>query len=257
MKFTTTVTLIGIVALAGVIVLLAGCDGDGLLSAGGQGGGPPAPGPGGADVPLGPIRTLQAGDTWNYAVTGVLTPNGGAPQALAPANGRWSWSTNAITFNGVDDVWVLNLAWPVNHPAGAYNEDWRMAIKQMPDGTLRLYGLGGGGGDPVPFVNPPYVELLRPETVAVGQRWTMEADPGTPNAISADFLSEGTEVIDAGGTTYECYRFSGVWGLGNFPINVKIWINPSVGIVRVTFTYDEFQGTTELTLTLQNTSFNP
>lgn len=258
MKSTIGKLLCVVMVLGALAGLMFGCGGHGILKPPDDGGNGPGPGP--ADVPLGPMRALQTGDTWNYRCTGVVRPaGGGADIPLTPTNGTWSIEPNTIAIGGVQDALVIAMDWPVGHPNGEYQEAWRIALVQGPGGTMRIHGLTPFSGDPLnPSIgNPPYLEGPDAGNLAGLGQWQDEVDFDPFGDLAMSITGVGVEVIAVAGTTYECYRWNMVYNYGNFPIQIAAWVNPAVGFVRVTFTFDEPPGTTIETLDLQSTSFIP
>ena len=217
------------------------------------------------DVPLGPVRTLQPGDRWEYAVTGSYTPDGGAPVPNTPANGYWELSAEEIDlgFETEDEVHALTTHWDVGHPDGAYVEHWVVAVAQTALGALRFYGLSSGEG-PANFdlVSTQeryhqFAEVLNPGSY---EHWETSF-PGTFNAsgYAGSYDAEGIEVLEVNGVTYECYKGSLTMNAdwGDFAMEIDGWANPRVGGVRIIFHVPEWNGSSTQQLDLQSTNFQP
>ena len=214
------------------------------------------------DVPLGPVRTLQPGDRWEYAVTGSYTPNGGAPIPNTPANGYWELSADELNlgFETQDTVRALTTHWDVGHPNGAYVEHWVVAVAQTALGALRFYGLSGGEGEP--FFDTvataeryhEFAEVLNPGSY---QHWeTSFPMANWQDGYAGSYDAEGIEVIEVNGVTYECYKGSLTMNIG-FETAIDAWLNPRVGGVRIIFHVPEWNGSSTQQLDLQSTSFQP
>lgn len=214
------------------------------------------------DVPLGPVRTLQPGDRWEYAVTGSYTPDGGATVPATPTNGYWELSAEELDlgFETDDAVHALTTHWDVGHPNGAYVEHWVVAVAQTALGALRFYGLSPGeAGLNLDLVNTPeryheFAEVLNPGGY---QHWETSF-PMTQwqEGYSGSYDAEGIEVIEVNGVSYECYKGSLIMDIG-FDMPIEGWANPRVGGVRIIFHVPEWNGSSIQQLDLQSTNFEP
>ncbi len=214
------------------------------------------------DIPLGPVRMIQPGDRWEYAVTGSYTPDGGATVPATPTNGYWELSAEQIDlgFETEDTVHALTTHWDVGHPNGAYVEHWVVAVAQTVAGALRFYGLAGGPGEPqfdtvaTPERYHEFAEVLNPGSY---EHWeTSFPMTNWQEGYSGSYDAEGIEVIEVNGVMYECYKGSLVMDIG-FDMPIDAWLNPRVGGVRIIFHVPEWNGSSIQQLDLQSTNFTP
>lgn len=103
-KLLALTLVMGLIVLVGLVV---GCDT--FLAGDGNGGNG-----GGADVPLGTQRIYQDGDTWNYALTGTYTQQGGGIGQVAPATATVQYEAGPFALNGIADLGRFTVTIPVD-----------------------------------------------------------------------------------------------------------------------------------------------
>lgn len=217
----------------------------------------------GADVPLGPVRMVQPGDTWDYAVTGHTTADGGGVTPFTPTNGYFTLSEDEVDlgFDAADTVRALTMHWDVGYPDGARVEHWVMALAQLASGELRFYGISVGEGEPdyavVDNANHyfPLAEVTTPGAVTEWDGQVAIDGLDWANTAAATYQREGIETIEVNGVAYECYRGAMTMELG-FDVSFTAWINPAVGFVRVIFELPVLNAVETQQLDLQSTSFD-
>jgi hypothetical protein len=207
-------------------------------------------------VQLGDQRQIEPGDTWTYSVSGTgVAPNGGVV-SLTPGNGTWTYSTGTIDLPGHPGLHTLTLTWPVAFTGVQYTETLTFAFGQGEDGAFSLYGLSPGEGVEIGAVTSNGGVMPWPlftNVPGLGS-WQGSAEIDGCGTLGIDIEHDTVEDVTVGGRTYRCYRWDVVLDLG-LEVPMTFWYNPQVGCVKLTESYPDQYGTTNVTLELQSTQF--
>lgn len=243
-----------VLVVLAMLLALPGCD-SGLVGAGGGGGNNGGGGGGGATVPMGNMRMYNGNDTWNYRLTGNLVQTVGGTVGITPATAVLRYaSTDSVV--GGQTVRELRLEVPVAYPGHNEVYVYVLALLQAADGRLTLHGIQPAEGTPMGVLANPIVAPA-PANMGTITNWSDQSQVDGYGDFSIQTTRTGTEVITAGGHSFETYRVEGSKSFGGFPSQFTLWINRHLGsFVRMTTSYVDMGGTLNLTYDLQSTSFN-
>lgn len=207
------------------------------------------PAPTGNALPLGNARKYQAGDQWQYALTGTFVSGAGTAQ-ITPATATLSFDNTATAIGGVADARKLTLTAPVSRPGHSETNVYTILFKQTANGTFQIYGLSPADGAPAGAVTTGGGVISGPDAdlFATLAGWNANATIDSYGDFTITTTKAGVEDVTVGGKTYQCYKVTGNKSFGGFASTFTVWINSQCGaFVKMTTSYTDVLGTTNLT----------
>lgn len=173
------------------------------------------------------IRQAQAGDEWEYIVTGSVSDG----TSISEVTGTYTETISAdtvITPLGETASVVLESAM-LSYSGGIYPIANRRYVTQDANGTMWTYG-GKRGGTTYWVVSPSegrYVGVVSP--MLQGATWQEDVLHNDGTTFDITYTASGREVVTVAAGAFECRKVTGNGPFAGLPANVKEWWAPQIG----------------------------
>jgi hypothetical protein len=229
-----------------IFVMLSGCGG------GGGGGG------GSSVIPLeNTVRQMQAGDQWQYAVSGTIA---NSTQAV-PVTGTFTMiaSSDTVMTPGNVTARVVLRNWTLAGNSQNFVFVDRVYVTQDALGTILDYG---GFEDSAEYwiTAPTSGHIVSiPSPMSIGTSWSANVTESNGDTYNEAYTVVGTQTISVPAGRFETYKTSGNGVFSGYPAITTDWYAPQIGSqVRSSIhAVDSTDGTTidlDAKLTLRNRS---
>jgi hypothetical protein len=201
------------------------------------------------------MRQYTGGETWTYNVTGTFSPTAGGVQTITPATANLGYGAAASTVGTVNNCHLMTLTVPIAFLGHNETSTYVVALAQAAEGTLTLAGLDPNAST-IGALDTPLVGPL-PTNFASTANWNGSSNVNLYGAFTVNTTNTGIENVTVGGKTFECHKVTGTKSLGGFNSTFTVWLNATLGsFAKMTTSYTDTTGTTNLTYELQTQSFN-
>lgn len=227
------------------VFLLAGC--------GGGGGGT-------SSIPLdGTVRQMQAGDQWEYTITGTASDGIETVAVTGTAEEVWSAQTVQTPGGATAHVQLSNMTLTIEGRSATF---WsREYMSQDANGTLWEYGREDSDSGGVYWIVSPTSgkACVVPSPLALGSSWGDSITYSNFESEDSAFAVVKTETVRVPAGSFDTFKITGNGRVSGIPATITVWFAPQIGSfvqMRSVALFDDDGGDVTMDITLKLKSFS-